>query len=185
MILGYACVSIDDQDLNSQIVALREAGCGRLFQEEVYDSKRVRPALDHMLQQLHGDDVVVVTRLNRLARSTRDLLNIVEKLSEAGAGLRSLMEPWADTTTSAGTIILSVFAGISEFDRELIHQRTSSGRATAMARGVRFGRKPKLTPDQIAHGVRLMGEGISIDEIAESFQCHRATLYRALSASRM
>ena len=105
------------------------------------------------------DDVVVVTRLDRLARSTRDLLDIAEKLNEASAGLRSLAEPWADTTSPAGGMVLTVFPGIAEFERVLIHQRPTSGRIAAKARGVRFGRPSKLSPEQIALGRRLIGEG--------------------------
>ena len=181
MLLGYARVSTDDQDLTLQKTALKAAGCRRTFEEKVSGAKRARPELDRMLEQLRDDDVVVVTRLDRLARSTRDLLDIAEKLNEAGAGLRSLAEPWADTTTPAGRMVLTVFAGIAEFERELIHQRTSSGRAAAMARGVKFGRKPKLTPDQIALGQRLVGEGTSVREAAKLLKCHHATLYRALN----
>lgn len=139
-------------------------------------------AMPSMMDQLRDDDVVVVTRLDRLARSTKDLLDIAEKLNEAGAGLRSLAEPWADTTSPAGRMVLTVFAGIAEFERELIHQRTSSGRVAAKARGVRFGRPPKLTPEQIALGERLVGEGTSVREAAKLLKCHHATLYRALSA---
>src|SRR6185436_5653207 len=97
-----------------------------------------------MLDQLREGDVVVVARLDRLARSTRDLLEIAEILKEGGAGLRSLGEPWADTTSPAGKMVLTVFAGMAEFEGALIHQRTSSGRAAAKSRGVRFGRPPKL-----------------------------------------
>mgnify|MGYP002652610499 CR=1 FL=1 len=101
------------------------------------------------------------------------------------AGLRSLAEPWADTTTPAGRMVLTVFAGIAEFERELIHQRTSSGRVAAKARGVRFGRPPKLTPDQIALGERLVSEGTSVREAAKLLKCHHATLYRALTAAAL
>ncbi len=140
MLIGYARVSTDDQDLRLQRAALKEAGCKRTFEEKVSGTKRDRPELVKMIEQLRDDDAVVVTRLDRLARSTRDLLDIAEKLKEAGAGLRSLAEPWADTTTPARRMVLTVFAGIAEFERELIHQRTSSGRIAAKARGVRFGR---------------------------------------------
>jgi len=150
MLIGYARVSTDDQDLRLQRAALKEAGCKRTLEEKISGAKRDRPELVKMIEQLRDDDTVVVTRLDRLARSTRDLLDIAEKLKEAGAGLRSLAEPWADTTSHAGRMVLTVFAGIPEFERELIHHRTSSGRVAAKARGVRFGRPPKLTPDQIA-----------------------------------
>jgi len=150
MLIGYARVSTDDQDLRLQRAALKDAGCRRTFEEKASGAKRDRPELARMLDQIRGDDVVVVTRLDRIARSTKDLLDLAEKLNDAGAGLRSLAEPWADTTSPAGRMVLTVFAGIAEFERELIHQRTSSGRVAAKARGVRFGRPPKLTADQIA-----------------------------------
>ena len=146
-------------------------------------AKRDRPELARMLEQLRDADVIVVTRLDRLARSTRDLLDIAERLKEAGTGLRSLAEPWADTTSPAGRMVLTVFAGIAEFERELIHQRTSSGRVAAKARGVRFGRPPKLTAGQIALGERLVGEGTSVREAAKLLKCHHATLYRALTGT--
>ena len=136
-----------------------------------------------MVDQLRDDDVVVVARLDRLARSTKDLLDIAEKLKEAGTGLRSLAEPWADTTSPAGRMVLTVFAGIAEFERALIHQRTSNGRVAAKARGVRFGRPPKLTADQIALGECLVGEGTSVREAANLLKCHHATLYRALTVA--
>ena len=134
-----------------------------------------------MLDQLRAGDVVVVSRLDRLARSTRDLLEIAEQLKEAEAGLRSLHEPWADTTSPAGRMVLTVFAGIAEFERELIHERTRSGRVAAKARGVRFGRPPpKLTADQIALAQRLVGEVASVPQASKILNVHRATLYRAL-----
>lgn len=145
MLIGYARVSTDDQDLRLQRAALKEAGCRRTYEEKVSGTKRDRPELVRMLDQLRDKDVVVVTRLDRLARSTKDLLEIAEKLNEVEAGLRSLAEPWADTTSPAGRMVLTVFAGIAEFERALIHHRTSSGRIAAKARGVRFGRPPKLT----------------------------------------
>lgn len=163
---------------------MKEAGCKRTFEEKVSGAKRDRPQLARMIEQLREEDTVVVTRLDRLARSTRDLLDIAEKLEEAGAGLRSLAEPWADTTSPAGRMVLTVFAGIAEFERELIHQRTSSGRTAAKARGVRFGRPPKLTADQISLGKRLVEEGTSVREAAKLLKCHHATLYRALAPSQ-
>src|SRR6476646_6095121 len=142
MLIGYARVSTDDQDLTLQRAALKEAGCRRVYEEKVSGARRDRPQLARLLDQLRGGDVVVVHRLDRLARSTRDLLEIAELLRDAGAGLRSLGEPWADTTSPAGRMVLTVFAGIAEFERALIHQRTSAGRTEAKKRGVRFGRPP-------------------------------------------
>jgi DNA invertase Pin-like site-specific DNA recombinase len=125
--------------------------------------------------------VLVVARLDRLARSTRDLLEIAELLRDAGAGLRSLGEPWADTTSAAGRMVLTVFAGMAEFERALINQRTSSGRDAAMKRGVRFGRPVKLTAEQISLGQRLIDEGRSTRDVAKMFKVHAATFYRALA----
>ena len=126
--------------------------------------------------------MVVVYRLDRLARSTRDLLGIAEQLRDTGAGLRSLGEPWADTTSPAGRMVLTVFAGIAEFERALIQERTGAGRAAAMQRGVRFGRPAKLAADQVALAQRLLEEGTAAGEVARMFKVHRATLYRALGA---
>ena len=133
-----------------------------------------------MLDHLRAGDVVTVTRLDRLARSTRDLLDIAEQLQAKGAGLRSLAEPWADTTTPAGRMVLTFFAGVAEFERSLIHERTSAGRAAAKAKGVRFGRPPALSAEQIAHARQLISEDKKPAEVARLLGVHRATLYRAL-----
>lgn len=181
MLIGYARVSTDDQNLTLQRSALKEAGCRRVFEEKVSGARRDRPELARLLDQIREGDVVVVSRLDRLARSTRDLLEIAEQLKEANAGLRSLAEPWADTTSPAGRMVLTVFAGIAEFERALIHQRTSLGRVAAKRRGVRFGRPAKLTPEQVALGQRLVEEGTSVREVAKVIlKCHPATLYREL-----
>ena len=124
--------------------------------------------------------MVVVHRLDRLARSTRDLLEIAELLRAAGAGLRSLGEPWADTTSPAGRMVLTVFAGIAEFERELIRQRTDEGRQAARKRGVTFGRPAKLRPEQRELVARLLQEGRSVSEVARTFNVHPATIYRCI-----
>ncbi len=183
MLLGYARVSTDDQDLALQRKALRDAGCRRIYAEKVSGVQRDRPELDRLLDNVREEDVIVVTRLDRLARSTRDLLDIAEKLRDVDAGLRSLAEPWADTTSPAGRMVLTVFAGIAEFERTLILGRTSAGRDAAKQRGVRFGRPPALTPDQVMLGRRLVDEGTSVRAAAKVLRCHHATLYRALDAS--
>ena len=144
MLVGYARVSTDDQDLTLQRTALKGAGCKRIYEEKVSGGKRsARNWLGCSISFVPA--MWSFSRLDRLARSTRDLLNIAEELKDVEAGLRSLHEPWADTTSPAGRMVLTVFAGIAEFERELIHERTSSGRVSAKARGVRFGRPPKLT----------------------------------------
>ena len=181
MFLGYARVSTDDQDLAIQRRSLRTAGCRRVYEEKLSGARRDRPELARLLDQVREDDVLVVTRLDRLARSTRDLLDIAERLREAAAGLRSLAELWADTTSPAGRMVLTVFAGIAEFERALILGRTSAGRDAAKQRGVRFGRPPTLAPDQIALGLRLVGEGQPVREVARLLKVHRTTLYRELA----
>ena len=180
MLIGYARVCTEDQDLPLQRAALKAVGRLRIYEEKVSGAKRSRPELSRLLDQLRAGDVAAVSRLDRLARSTRDLLEIAEQLKEAGAGLRSLHEPWADTASAAGRMILTVFAGIAEFERELIHERTGSGRAAAKARGVRFGRPTKLSGDQIKLAQRLIDEGRPVPEVAKILKVHRATLYRAL-----
>jgi DNA invertase Pin-like site-specific DNA recombinase len=181
MLIGYARVSTDDQDLALQRAQLKAAGCRRIFEEKVSGATRDRPQLTRLLDHIREQDVLVVAHLDRLARSTRDLLEIAELLRDADAGLRSIGEPWADTTSAAGRMVLTVFAGMAEFERALIHQRTSLGRDAAMSRGVRFGRPAKLTAEQIALGQRLIEEGRSPRDVARMFKVHAATVYRALS----
>ena len=183
MFLGYARVSTDDRELAVQRAALRASGCKRIFEETASGAKRDRPELARLLEQLRRDDVVVITCLDRLARSTRDLLDVAKQIKQAQAGLRSLAEPWADTTSPAGRMLLTVFAGMAEFERGLLLQRTSAGRVAAKQRGVRFGRLPKLGPEQLALARRLVAEGRPVREVAGVLKCHRATLYRALDAS--
>ncbi|WAH66892.1 recombinase family protein [Xanthomonas hortorum] len=181
LLLGYARVSTGEQDLTNQRAELHAAGCTKLFSEKVTGTQRDRPELARMLDHLRPGDVVTVTRLDRLARSTRDLLDIAERIQEAGAGLRSLAEPWADTTTPAGRMVLTVFAGMAEFERSLIVDRTRSGREAAKKRGVRFGPAPTLSPAQIAHARRLIDqERQPIKEVAALLGVHRSTIYRAL-----
>src|SRR3954470_13020203 len=136
MKLGYARVSTEDQRLDLQRARLIEAGCGKLFEEKVSGAARQRPALEQLLRELRADDILVVTRLDRLARSTAELLRIAEVISEKNAGLPSLGEPWADTTTPAGRMVLTMFAGVAEFERSLIKHRTDEGRQAAKRRGV-------------------------------------------------
>jgi DNA invertase Pin-like site-specific DNA recombinase len=178
--IGYARASTDDQNLTQQRAALNAAGCKRIFAERVTGTHSRRPELVRMLDHLRAGDVVTVVRLDRLARNTRDLLDIAERLKAQGAGLRSLAEPWADTTSPAGRLVLTVFAGIAEFERSLIVERTRTGRAAARARGVRFGRRPVLSPDQVEHARALLADGRTTAETARLMGVHRATLYRAL-----
>ena len=182
-LIGYGRVSTDAQELTQQREELTAAGCTRIFAEKVTGAKRDRPELARLMDHLRPGDVVTVTRLDRLARNTRDLLDIAEQLATKNAGLRSLAEPWADTTTPAGRMVLTVFAGIAEFERSLIVERTRSGRNAARKRGVQFGRRPTLTASQIEHARKLIDdEGRSVADVAGILNVHRATLYRALSS---
>ena len=179
--IGYARVSTRGQDLDQQRAALGATGCVRVFEEKISGAQRDRPELARMLDHLRAGDVVTITRLDRLARSTGDLLDIAKQIGAAGAGLRSLAEPWADTTTPAGRMILTVFAGIADFERSLIVERTSAGRIAAKARGVRFGPSPALSAEQIAHARQLIHDDKKpVAEVAQLLGVHRATIYRAL-----
>lgn len=183
MKIGYARVSTEDQRLTLQLEALKQAGCSKVFREKVSGAYRDRPELNRMIDQLRNGDVVTVWKLDRLARSTRNLLEIVEAISQAGARFQSISEPWADTTTHAGKMIMTVFAGIAEFERDLIRERTGAGRADAQKRGVRFGRPKKMNEDQRKLAQRLLKEGKPVREVARTFSVHPATLYRIVAHS--
>jgi DNA invertase Pin-like site-specific DNA recombinase len=131
-----------------QIAELQAAGCDRIYREKVSGAKSDRAELGKLLKALAAGDVVIVSRLDRLARSTLDLLTILRRVTEAGAKFRSLKDPWADTTTPHGELMVTILAGIATFERHLITARTDDGRKAAQARGVRFGRPPKLTPSR-------------------------------------
>lgn len=148
MKIGYARVSTQDQRLNLQLEALRKAGCMRVYREKTTGAYRDRPELNRMLDRLRQGDIVTVWKLDRVAPSTRNLLEIVETIGNAGARFRSISEPWTDTTTHAGKMIMTIFAGIAEFERDLIRERTGAGRIDAQKRGVRFGRPTKMKADQ-------------------------------------
>src|SRR5262249_41799363 len=145
---GYARVSTRDQDWVAQDAELMAAGCAKVFKEKVSGAKTDRPELAKVIGRLEPGDVLVVTRLDRLARSTRDLLNVLDEIGKRGAGFRSLKDTWADTTTAHGRLTLTVLGGLAEFERELIRVRTGEGRKRAKERGVRFGRPRKMTPHQ-------------------------------------
>src|SRR5262245_11599748 len=147
-IYGYARVSTNGQTLAAQDAALHGAGCAKVYAEKVSGAKTDRAELAKLLKRLDRGDVLIVTRLDRLARSTRDLLNILDTIAKAGAGFKSLADTWADTTTPHGRLMLTVLGGLAEFERELIKARTSEGRKRARERGVHMGRPAKLTPHQ-------------------------------------
>ncbi|WP_226019360.1 recombinase family protein [Novosphingobium sp. FKTRR1] len=177
-IYGYARVSTDGQSVAAQVAALTAAGAGKVFQEVASGAKTNRLQLRRVLDQLDADDVLLVARLDRLARSTRDLLNILATITERGAGFRSLGDAWADTTTAHGRLMLTVLGGLAEFERELIRTRTGEGRDRAKARGVKMGRKAKLTPHQQREAVQRRESGEAVREIARSYNVHHSTISR-------
>jgi DNA invertase Pin-like site-specific DNA recombinase len=148
MRLGYARVSTGDQTLDGQCQRLSTVGCEKLFEEKISGARGNRPKLERLIEQLRKGDILVVTRLDRLPRSTSERLRIAERLTEKNAGLQSLDEPWADTTSPSGRMVMTIFAGIAEFGRTLILSRTTDGRLAAKARGGAFGRPRKMRPDQ-------------------------------------
>lgn len=182
-LIGYARVSTQGQDLAQQRALLREAGCARIFEKKDQWSETQPAGAGEAARSSAGGR----RGDGNTPRSPRPVhsrpAGIAERIKEAGAGLRSLAEPWADTTTPAGRMVLTVFAGIVDFERSLIVERTNTGRIAAKARGVRFGPRPSLSAEQIAHARQLtVQEGKPVVEVARLFRVHRATLYRALAA---
>jgi DNA invertase Pin-like site-specific DNA recombinase len=178
MLVGYARVSTDGQSLDSQIAALKAAGCERLWSEKESGAKTERKALMRCMANLGPMDCLVVTRLDRLARSTRDLLNTLAQVAEAGATFRSLADTWADTTTPHGRLMLTVLAGLAEFERSLILARTGEGRRRAKANGVRFGRKPILSAFQRQEALARRASGESAVAIARTYGVSHQTILR-------
>jgi DNA invertase Pin-like site-specific DNA recombinase len=180
-IIGYARVSTDGQSLQSQTEALHGAGCARIFAEKISGAYSDRPQLAKALAALGVGDTLVVCKLDRLARSTRDLLNTLDAVGKAHATFKSLGDPWADTTTPHGRLMLTVLGGLAEFERHLILSRTAEGRTRAQANGVRFGRHPVLTPYQRAEALRRRAAGETLTEIAKLFGVSHMTIARATS----
>ena len=178
-IIGYARVSTDGQTLDSQIGALSAAGAGRIYRETASGAKAERKELARALKAITVGDTLLVTRLDRLARSTRDLLNIVDAIAKAGAGFRSLADAWADTTTPHGRLMLTILGGLAEFERELIRARTGEGRKRAHARGVHMGRPPKLTKHQRREALTALSDGTATQaDLARRFNVSQATISR-------
>lgn len=182
---GYARVSTTGQDLAAQIAALEAAGVDQLVTEAASAATgRQRPALARLVASLRPGDVLTVTRLNRLARSAVDGLNLLSAVVAKGAAFRSLAEPWADTTTPAGRLMLTVLAGFAEFDREMILERTAEGRQAAKANGVKFGRPPRLTGPQLRFILESQATTppTPIGQLARVTGVSRSTIERALRA---
>jgi DNA invertase Pin-like site-specific DNA recombinase len=182
MIKGSARVSTDGQDLATQHELLKEAGARLVFSEKQSGIKTDRAALARCLASLEPGDVMLVTKLDRLARSIRALLNTLATISEAWASFKSLGDPWADTTTPHGRLMLTVLAGLAEFERHLILSRTAEGRSRARSRGIKFGRKPKLTKHQQAEARDRIAQGETLVAIARSYNVLHMTISRLASA---
>ncbi len=182
MIYGYARVSTDGQSLDAQVKQLRAAKAKKIFEETASGVKTDRAQLRRVLDQLQKGDVLTVTRLDRLARSTRDLLNTLATITSKGAGFRSLADSWADTTTAHGRLMLTVLGGLAEFERELIRARTGEGRERAKKRGVVMGRKPKLTPHQKHEAIKRRDGGEAIRDIARTYNVSHSTISRLSGA---
>jgi DNA invertase Pin-like site-specific DNA recombinase len=180
-LIGYARVSTYGQTLDSQLEQLRAAGCSsrNVYREKMTGAHADRRELLRMLHRLASGDVVIVTRIDRLARSTFDLFGIVKRIADAKAQFRSLAEPWADSGTSTGRLMLAVLGGLADVERDLIRTRTAEGRNRAKARGQHMGRPPSLkTPAQQKEAIRRRAQGATLDELARSYNVSRATISR-------
>ena len=178
MIIGYARVSTQDQQTLRQIDQLKEFGCERIYEEKASGTKRERVELIRMMDALREGDVVIITELSRLSRSVKDLFEIVDRIHNIGADIKSLKESWIDTTTPQGKLLFTIFAGISQFERDLIRQRTIEGLQAARARGRNGGRPPK-DESKIKLALNMYGSKVcSISQILEATGISKTTLYR-------
>lgn len=176
--LGYARVSTVGQTLAAQLDQLQAAGCKPIYQEKISGARADRKQLAAMLRGLQPGDVVTVTAIDRLARSVFDLFAIVKRIEDAGAVFRSLREPWTDTTTATGRMMVAVMGGMADVEREIIYTRTQEGRARAKARGVKLGRRPKLTLEQRRQVVAQLAEGVAPADLARTYGVSWQTIQR-------
>jgi DNA invertase Pin-like site-specific DNA recombinase len=168
-IVGYARVSTRDQDLTGQLDVLKAAGAEAIYREKVSGVRADRPQLAKLMAKLVSGDIVVVTKLDRLGRSTRELLELIERIGKAGASFRSLGDPLWDTSSSQGRLLSTLLAAIADFERDLIRERTGEGRKRAMANGIKFGRKRKLSDYQRAEAVKRREAGETLAAVAKSY----------------
>src|SRR3954447_17410431 len=180
---GYARVSTYGQTLDAQLAELREDGCTKIFREKASGAKADRRELLRLLNAIAPGDVVTVTRIDRLARSTLDLFAIVKQIVDAGGQFRSLAEPWADTVASTGRLMIAVLGGLADVERDLIKTRTAEGRNRAKARGQFMGRPPALTSQQQAEARKRRSEGATLRELAQSYNVGIATISRLMSGA--
>ena len=181
MLIDYARISTDDQHLDLQRDALAKAGCERLFEDTASGAKAERPGLTSLLSNLRADDTVVIWRLDRLGRSLKDMIHLVEQLDTAGVGLRSVQEN-IDTTSIGGRLVFHLFSALAEFERNLIRERTRAGLTAARARGRKGGRKKRLDPAKREVALRLYHERQhTVEEICRMMGVGRSTLYNYLA----
>lgn len=177
-LVGYARVSTTGQTLDAQMAQLKAEGCKLVFKDTASGARADRKELQKMLGALRAGDVVTVTRIDRLARSLFDLFAIVQKINDGGAVFRSIAEPWADTGTSTGRMMLAVMAGMADVERDLIRTRTAEGRVRAKARGKHMGRPPKLNQEQRQEAIARRDSGEAVAEIARTYNVNRMTIAR-------
>lgn len=182
MLIGYKRVSTQNQKLDRQTDLLNDFGVERIYEEKITGTKRERKELDKMLEQLRPNDIVVVTDLTRLSRSTKDLFEIVEIIESKGAGIKSLKESWLDTTTPQGKLLFTIFAGLSQFERDLTAQRTKEGLASAKARGKKLGRPNKFEEKKETILNMYNSNNYSINEIITATGISKTSLYRLVNA---
>jgi DNA invertase Pin-like site-specific DNA recombinase len=179
MLVGYGRVSTQDQNAELQEDALRAAGCDKLFIETISSGKRERPQLAAALDYVRAGDTLVVWRLDRLARSLRQLIHTVEDLEAKGIGLKSITEA-IDTSTAGGRLVFHIFGSIAEFERALIRERTRAGLTAAKARGRAGGRPAKLIGERLEHARNLLNAGSSVSAVARSMGVSRSTVLRSV-----
>ena len=181
MVFGYARVSTQEQNLDRQLDILKESGVEEIIKEKITGTKFDRPELSRLLDKLRNGDIVLITDLTRLGRSTKDLFSLVEQIERKGANIKSLKESWLDTTTPQGKLMFTFMAGISQFERDLISQRTKEGLAAARARGKKGGRKPKLDISKKKAIYELYEQrNICVKDICDMFKITKPTLYKAI-----
>jgi DNA invertase Pin-like site-specific DNA recombinase len=181
MTLGYARVSTSEQDTSAQVSALKSAGCGKIFLEKASGGRWNRPELHRLLDQLRKGDIVVCCRLDRISRSVRDILMIMERIKEAEAGFKSLTEA-IDTTTVSGTMMMQLIAVFAQFERSVLAERTKTGLDAARKHGRIGGRRPKLLPNQQDEIVSMVSAGTkTAADAARLFNVHPATVSRLLA----
>jgi DNA invertase Pin-like site-specific DNA recombinase len=184
MLIGYARVSMNEQDTAAQVAALKAAKCERIYREKASGGRWDRPELHRLLDQLRKGDVLVVWKLDRLSRSLRDVLIIMERLAHAKAGFRSLTEA-IDTTTPAGRMMMLMVGAFAEFERAMLRERTKTGLEAARREGRIGGRRPKLTDQQRAEIARMVSNGNkTAADAARLFKVHPATISRLLAHAR-